>query len=58
MEEYLTISGFYYISLDRLTGAVEGWYYDSKSHPYQSLTLSPAGVAEAGGFSAAGMEFR
>ncbi len=37
----VTISGFYYISLRRADGAVEGLYYDPLSTPYQHLTLKP-----------------
>jgi hypothetical protein len=39
----LTISGFYYISLNRETGLIEGLYYDPGSSPYQYLTLNPEG---------------
>jgi hypothetical protein len=35
----LTISGFYYVSLDRRTGGLEGLYYDPQSSPYQCLKL-------------------
>ncbi|KAI9833061.1 MAG: hypothetical protein M1819_003894 [Sarea resinae] len=37
----LTISGFYYVSLRRDTGAIEGLYFDPSSSPYQHLTLTP-----------------
>ncbi|MCJ1430533.1 hypothetical protein MMC29_008451 [Sticta canariensis] len=37
----LTISGFYYISLRRSDGHVEGLYYDPLSAPYQHLSLMP-----------------
>ncbi|KAE8349434.1 vacuolar import and degradation protein-domain-containing protein [Aspergillus coremiiformis] len=37
----LTISGFYYISLHRESGHIEGLYYDPGSSPYQQLTLKP-----------------
>ncbi|EEA27599.1 hypothetical protein TMatcc_004094 [Talaromyces marneffei ATCC 18224] len=37
----LTISGFYYISLRRGTGEIEGLYYDPGSSPYQQLSLKP-----------------
>ncbi|KAG2488283.1 hypothetical protein HYH03_013133 [Edaphochlamys debaryana] len=37
----LTISGFYYLSLDRLTGAVRGLYHDARSAPLQVLQLEP-----------------
>jgi len=35
----LTISGFYYISLRRCDGRVEGLYFDPASTPYQHLRL-------------------
>ena len=37
----LTISGFYYVSLQRSDGHVEGLYYDPHSNPYQHLSLTP-----------------
>ncbi|KAF3491646.1 uncharacterized protein GIQ15_01163 [Arthroderma uncinatum] len=37
----LTISGFYYISVHRETGHIEGMYYDPGSSPYQQLSLDP-----------------
>jgi hypothetical protein len=37
----LTISGFYYISLRRSDGMIEGLYYDPASTPYQPLVLHP-----------------
>ncbi|MCJ1401188.1 hypothetical protein MMC11_004400 [Xylographa trunciseda] len=37
----LTISGFYYVSLRRSDGRIEGLYYDPKSTPYQYLSLMP-----------------
>ncbi|KAI9796934.1 MAG: hypothetical protein M1833_005880 [Piccolia ochrophora] len=37
----LTISGFYYVSLRRSDGFVEGLYYDPASAPYQHLVLQP-----------------
>ncbi|KAJ5084601.1 hypothetical protein NUU61_009180 [Penicillium alfredii] len=37
----LTISGFYYISLRRDNGHIEGLYYDPGSSPYQQLSLKP-----------------
>jgi len=39
----LTISGFYYISLHRLTGDIEGLYYDPNTSPYQCLRLKGVG---------------
>lgn len=40
----LTISGFYYIALNRLTGEVDGLYYDPGSQPYQALRMVPEGM--------------
>lgn len=40
-ETALTISGFYYVSLQRSDGHVEGLYYDPHSNPYQHLSLTP-----------------
>ena len=37
----LTISGFYYISLRREDGHIEGLYYDPGISPYQQLSLKP-----------------
>ncbi|KAI7491803.1 hypothetical protein KC367_g9258 [Hortaea werneckii] len=54
----LTISGFYYIVLDRQTGGVEGLYYDPASTPFQRLKLRgcssgqrwrPSGSGHGGG---------
>lgn len=36
----LTIAGFYYVCLDRFTGAILGFYYDPNSQPYQRLQLN------------------
>ncbi|KAF9952055.1 hypothetical protein BGZ72_006567 [Mortierella alpina] len=45
----LTIAGFYYLSMRRSDGFVEGYYHDQQSTPFQHLTLNP--TFEAGGFS-------
>ncbi|KAG0370475.1 vacuolar import and degradation protein-domain-containing protein [Gamsiella multidivaricata] len=45
----LTIAGFYYLSMRRSDGYVEGYYHDQQSTPFQHLSLKP--VFEAGGFS-------
>ena len=37
----VTISGFYYTSLRRDNGQIEGLYYDPLSSPYQRLKLKP-----------------
>ncbi|KAK1080854.1 hypothetical protein LTR33_005190 [Friedmanniomyces endolithicus] len=39
----LTISGFYYVSLRRSTGEVEGLYFDPGSTPFQCLRLRGVG---------------
>ncbi|KAJ6144427.1 hypothetical protein N7470_008322 [Penicillium chermesinum] len=44
----LTISGFYYISLSRETGEIEGLYYDPGSSPYQQLSLKPRSMRMQG----------
>jgi hypothetical protein len=35
----LTISGFYYVSLRRSDGCIDGLYFDTKTSPYQHLRL-------------------
>ncbi|KAI9145748.1 vacuolar import and degradation protein-domain-containing protein [Paraphysoderma sedebokerense] len=37
----LTIAGFYYISLKKSDGTIEGFYYDKNSKPYQKVLLRP-----------------
>ncbi|KAF8251969.1 hypothetical protein K440DRAFT_658577 [Wilcoxina mikolae CBS 423.85] len=37
----LTIGGFYFLSLKREDGRIQGYYYDPQSQPYQELTLKP-----------------
>lgn len=44
----LTISGFYYIALNRLTGEIDGLYYDPGSQPYQALRMVPEGTSMRG----------
>ncbi|KAL8949521.1 MAG: hypothetical protein Q9222_004378 [Ikaeria aurantiellina] len=39
----LTISGFYYVSLRRSDGRIEGLYYDPSSAPFQHLSMKPEG---------------
>ncbi|CAG5181174.1 uncharacterized protein ALTATR162_LOCUS9630 [Alternaria atra] len=48
----LTISGFYYVALDRRSGMLEGLYYDPQSSPYQCLKLESVngGLRSAWGF--------
>ena len=41
----LTISGFYYVSMKRSDGSVEGLYYDPTSTPYQHLRLKGQAAA-------------
>ncbi|KAJ2721544.1 hypothetical protein GGI07_003897 [Coemansia sp. Benny D115] len=38
-ETRLTIEGFYYICMNRVTGAIEGVYFDPQTQPNQRLTL-------------------
>ncbi|OAL26518.1 hypothetical protein AYO20_10087 [Fonsecaea nubica] len=40
----LTIAGFYYIALNRLTGEIDGLYYDPGSQPYQTIKMLPEGT--------------
>ncbi|KAA1090788.1 hypothetical protein PGT21_013845 [Puccinia graminis f. sp. tritici] len=40
----LSIQGFYYVCLEKLTGSVEAYYYDPASLPYQKLQLKPIGT--------------
>lgn len=47
----LTIDGFYYVCLNRLTGAAVGYYFDPHSSPYQELQLVPSYPAEGMAFS-------
>jgi hypothetical protein len=44
----LTIAGFYYVCIDRATGAVEALYFDPASSPDQRLQLTPCLGGEAG----------
>ncbi|RUS16685.1 vacuolar import and degradation protein-domain-containing protein [Endogone sp. FLAS-F59071] len=55
MDAGLTIAGFYYICMRRCDGALEGYYYDPQSAPYQRLCLMPE--PEGRGFGFAGYEF-
>jgi hypothetical protein len=50
----MTISGFYYVCLDRATGGVEGLYCDPMSSPYQHLVLE----RDVGGSRFWGWEFK
>ncbi|PNW71052.1 hypothetical protein CHLRE_17g744497v5 [Chlamydomonas reinhardtii] len=43
----LTITGFYYLALCRATGAITGFYHDSRSTPLQVLQLLPVETAAA-----------
>ncbi|KIW25054.1 uncharacterized protein PV07_10726 [Cladophialophora immunda] len=43
----LTIAGFYYIALNRLTGEIDGLYYDPGSQPYQTIKMLPEGTTVA-----------
>ncbi|KAF8929853.1 vacuolar import and degradation protein-domain-containing protein [Dissophora ornata] len=45
----LTIAGFYYVSMRRSDGYIEGYYHDQQSTPFQHLCLNP--IFEARGFS-------
>ena len=41
LDTSLTIAGFYFASLRRKDGYIEGFYYDPSSSPYQHLHLHP-----------------
>ncbi|KAJ2207055.1 hypothetical protein IW145_001732, partial [Coemansia sp. RSA 521] len=44
-ETGLTIEGFYYVCMNRKTGAIDGVYFDPSTQPFQRLTL---GVENSG----------
>lgn len=44
----LSISGFYYVSLRRGDGRLEGLYFDPQSSPYQHLEMRPSGGMRCG----------
>lgn len=47
----LTIAGFYYVCMDRLTGAILGFYYDPNSQPYQRLQLNAVFTSTGSSFA-------
>lgn len=47
-ESRLTIAGFYYTCINRMTGAIEGLYYDPASTPDQKLELEAVTAGDAG----------
>ncbi|KAK2077106.1 hypothetical protein QBZ16_004740 [Prototheca wickerhamii] len=49
-ESRLTIAGFYYLCLDRVSGAIEGLYYDPSCAPDQHLMLQPTEKPAGFGF--------
>lgn len=51
----LTIAGFYYVCMDRQTGAIVGYYYDPTNQPWQRLELTAQPTAN--GFAFAEYEF-
>ncbi|OZJ03440.1 hypothetical protein BZG36_03190 [Bifiguratus adelaidae] len=54
-ESGLTIAGFYYVCLRLRDGALEGYYYDPQSTPYQRLQLKPQ--VDGNGYSFASYQF-
>lgn len=54
-ESGLSIAGFYYVCLDRVTGNIEGYYFDTSSTPNQRLELAlkrrPGAGAATGAFA-------
>lgn len=51
----LTIAGFYYVCMDRHTGAVLGYYFDPYCHPFQRLQLNA--VSSKNGYCFADYKF-
>ena len=47
-EQALTIAGFYYMVVERATGAVDAWYFDPGAQPLQRLQLAPKACGESG----------
>lgn len=47
----LTISGFYYVCLNRADGGVNGLYFDPQSSPYQCLELGSRGGGVRGAWA-------
>lgn len=47
----LNCPGFYYMALDRRTGAMRGLYYDPSSSPFQELNLQVDQGSSSGGSS-------
>jgi hypothetical protein len=44
-QETLTIAGFYYVCMDRVTGTIEAWYQDPQVKSLQRLDLVPCSAA-------------
>jgi hypothetical protein len=44
-QETLTIAGFYYVCMDRVSGTIEAWYQDPAVTPLQRLDLVPCSAA-------------
>ncbi len=51
----LTIAGFYYVCMDRHTGAIVGYYFDPNNQPWQRLELNAQ--PSANGFAFADYAF-
>ncbi|KAJ2414897.1 hypothetical protein H4218_001631 [Coemansia sp. IMI 209128] len=47
----LTIEGFYYICMNRMSGSIEGVYFDVKGQPFQLLSLRPEGCGKSLAFA-------
>lgn len=52
----MSITGFYYMALDRQNGNLVGWYFDRDCFPFQKATLQP--VQPGNGCSIPAFEFR
>lgn len=54
----LTIAGFYYICISRQSGAIEGFYHDPHSSPFQKLQLKPLRSDARQGYVSSQYEYR
>ena len=50
--------GFYYLALERATGALKGLYHDPASCPYQELDLHAARAPGGAGYAFGAAELR
>lgn len=52
----LPLQGFYYVTLDCVSGVCEGFYFDSFSQPFQKLVLKATPVSSHG-FSSSAFQY-